>query len=235
MEKIILSPPISNLIQIQGTSRIVGSYTLNKRTGLWRNLTTLRKSKGGWYNKVGLRNPGIAKFNKSGIVSLAGFCVSDFEAMLYCLADNKNVERVEFNISCPNAEVVFVTPELIELANELFGKPIIKVPHGLDLDSLIELSELGDCIMHVSNTKPTNKGALSGKALIETNLNSIYELKKAKPEVEIIAGGGIYSLDTLKLYESVGADYFSLSTVLFNPLKTYKIIKSFKNQEAANN
>ena len=233
MQKIILSPPVSNLIKIPGTSRIVGSYTFESRPGLWRNLTKLRKAPGGWYNRVGLRNPGIKKFNKSGIVSLAGFCVSDFEAMLYYLAEFDCVETVEFNISCPNADVVFVTPELVELANRLFGvPPIIKVPHALPLIDLIELADLGNCVLHISNTKSTPKGALSGRQLIDNNLDSIYHLKRFRPRTKVIAGGGIYNLDTLKLYASVGADHFSLSTVLFNPYATYKIISwSLKHQE----
>ena len=65
INKVILSPPFSNIYpNIKGTTRIVGTYTLHKRKGMYRVLTTLRKTKFGWLNRVGLRNPGIRKFNK---------------------------------------------------------------------------------------------------------------------------------------------------------------------------
>ena len=45
MEKIILSPPFSNIYpNIKGCTRIVGTYTLNRRRGMNRVLTTLRKT-----------------------------------------------------------------------------------------------------------------------------------------------------------------------------------------------
>lgn len=227
MEKIILSPPISNLVKIKGTSRIVGSYTLNRRAGLWRNLTTLRKTSGGWYNRVGLRNPGVDKFNKSGIISIAGLEEFDFEEMLYALSGNPNVEGVEFNVSCPNALVSQVNEDILTMARSMFGIVIVKAPHLIDRLALIKLVENVNCILHISNTKQTEKGALSGKQLVDTNLRTINFIKKERPNIEVIGGGGIYDIQTLRQYESVGADYFSLSTVLFNPYKTYKIIKAY--------
>ena len=65
MEKIILSPPFSNIYpNIKGCTRITGTYTLNRRRGMHRVLTTIRKTENGWLNSVGLRNPGIEKYNK---------------------------------------------------------------------------------------------------------------------------------------------------------------------------
>ena len=46
---ILLSPPFSNIYpDLKNTHRIVGTYTLNKRKGLHRVITTLRKTKKGW-------------------------------------------------------------------------------------------------------------------------------------------------------------------------------------------
>ena len=225
---------MSNLIHIKGTSRILGSYTLEPRPGLYRNITTLRKTKGGWYNNVGLRNPGVSKFNKKAIISLAGFSVNHFMSMLEIISGNPNVEGVEFNISCPNADIVHINSEVLNLANQLFDTVIIKVPHRLYLNSLIEIADMGKCILHISNSEKTYKGALSGLSLVDVNLRSIYDLKAVRPDLKVIGGGGIYSVDILKEYQAAGADYFSLSTVLFNAYATYKILKwSFKNQEAS--
>ena len=230
MQKIILSPPFSNLINIQGTSRILGSYTVDSRPGLWRNITTLRPSVGGWYNKVGLKNPGIKSFDKPGIVSLAGFSLSDFEYMIEYLAYNPKVEAIEFNISCPNASIVPIDSAVIELTNKYFGPPILKLPHNLEERYLLEFIDMGESILHISNSKPTSRGALSGKSLVETNLKTISNIKDIRSDVTIIGGGGIYDLDTLKRYMHAGADYFSISTVLLNPYKTYKLIKGYNNE-----
>ena len=84
-------------------------------------------------------------------------------------------------------------------------------------------------IIHISNSKKTNLGALSGKSLIEQNiLDIIYIKEKFGNDKKIIAGGGIYSYEDLIRYHNAGADYFSLSTSLINPFKTYNIIKNHK-------
>ena len=154
--------------------------------------------------------------------------------MLEIISGNPNVEGVEFNISCPNADIVHINSEVFELANKLFDTVIIKVPHRLYVNSLVEIADMGDCILHISNSEKTYKGALSGLSLVDVNLRSIYDLKKARPDKKVIAGGGIYNVDILKEYQAAGADHFSLSSVLFNAYATYKILKwSFENQETS--
>lgn len=229
MQKIILSPPFSNIKILscyKRTSRIFGTYTLNPRPGLWRVLTTLKKTENGWVNNVGLRNPGIAKA-KSGIISIAELKAGDFDLMLSILADNPAVDSIEFNISCPNADVLNISRAVLDKANILFDNVIVKIPHVLSDDKLFKLLDTGDFIIHVSNTKQTDSGALSGTELVCRNLSSISKIKKYQPERKVLAGGGIYNLDTLLDYKDVGAEYFSLSTILLNPFKTFNIINKF--------
>jgi dihydroorotate dehydrogenase len=67
---------------------------------------------------------------------------------------------------------------------------------------------------------------LSGIALIPPNIKLIRQIKSKNEKIKIIGGGGIYDVETLKLYERAGADHFSLSTAILNPIKFYKIIKN---------
>ena len=227
--KIILSPPFSNVYpNIKGTTKITGTYTLNRRPGLWRVLTTLEKTENGWLNNVGLRNPGIYKAkDKEDIISISSLKEGDWNYIIDVLSNFDKIKGIEFNISCPNVDVSMITPDILEKSNSIFNNVIIKVPHLIKQDDLYKISDLGNSIIHISNTLKTKQGALSGKYLICKNLESIYNLKKQRPHQKIIGGGGIYDLDILKEYESSGADYFSLSTLLINPFKTYKLIQEY--------
>ena len=232
MEKIILSPPFSNIYpSLKGTTKITGTYTAEQRRGLWRVLTTLRRTENGWLNNVGLRNPGIHRAkNKENIISISSLKEGDWNYIIDVLSDFDKIKGIEFNISCPNANVSMINSEILEQANSIFDNVIIKVPHIISEDNLYKISDLGESIIHISNTFKTEQGALSGKYLICKNLKSIYNLKSKKSQQKIIGGGGIYDLDILKQYESAGADYFSISTLLINPFKTYKLIKEFYEQ-----
>ena len=73
-----IGPPFGNYIYLPYTIPIKGSYTFEKRPGLFTQIIkTLRYDfdKGGWINKIGLRNPGldyaIENYNHSHIVSIA--------------------------------------------------------------------------------------------------------------------------------------------------------------------
>ena len=231
MEKIILSPPFSNIYpNIKGCTRIVGTYTLNRRRGMHRVLTTLRKTEDGWLNSVGLRNPGIEKYNKkNAIVSIAMQDISEWPCFLKIIKQKKqkyNILGIEFNVSCPNHDIVNITSKIVEEAKTELKHVIIKIPHKSPIFLIDEFCNLNSDIIHVSNSKKTNLGALSGKSLIDQNISDIVYIKeKFGNDKKIIAGGGIYSYEDLMQYHNAGADYFSLSTSLINPFRTYNIIK----------
>lgn len=231
MNKIILSPPFSNLYpNIKGTTRITGTYTLNRRKGMHRVLTTLRKTKHGWLNSVGLRNPGIERFNKkNSIVSIALQSIEEWPEFLKIIKEKKkkyNILGIEFNVSCPNHSVSNINSEIVKEAKTELNLVIIKIPHNSSLSNINAFCKLGADTIHISNTKKTKKGALSGRSLIDQNLLDIIYIKENYGNsIKIIAGGGIYSFDELVLYKKAGADYFSLSTSLINPFKTFSIIR----------
>lgn len=231
INKIFLSPPFSNIYpNIKGSTRIVGTYTLHKRKGMHRILTTLRKTKFGWLNKVGLRNPGIKKFNKkNAIVSIALQSTDEWPEFIEILKKKKqkyNIKGIEFNVSCPNHNVSNITNEIIKEAKTELNLVIIKIPHNSLKENIDKFCKSNADILHISNTKKTNKGALSGRSLMDQNLlDIVYIREKFGYSKKIIAGGGIYSFEDLLLYKKAGADYFSLSTSLLNPFKVFNIIK----------
>ena len=234
MKKIILSPPFSNLRVFnlyKNVTRIVGSYTVYSRPGIYRVLSTMRKCNTGYTNNVGLRNPGIHKCKDLPyIVSISALEAGDWHLLLDVLETKENVLGVEFNVSCPNADVLGLNSEVIDRANSLFKYVIIKMPHLVTRKELVKYLSLGNFILHISNTRPSELGGISGTSLIDVNIEAIKYVKQYFPERKIIAGGGIYSLSDLYRYKAVGADYYSLSTILLSIFKTYKIIKGFYNE-----
>ena len=78
--------------------------------------------------------------------------------------------------------------------------------------------------IHACNTLPVEKGGLSGKELIPYTEKFIKHIKHHFPQVEVIAGGGIDSLEDIQNYANIGADHVSLGTVCFNPLKLRKLV-----------
>jgi len=224
VNKLILSPPFSNIFNFKGVSRIVGTYTAERRRGLWRVLTTLRKAKGGWYNRVGLRNPGIDRLrHPNDIVSISVLKDGDWN-YLHDRMLSKGVKQIEFNISCPNANVSKLNKKIFSEALEYYDV-IVKMPHGSTYENVEEYFDYGATTFHISNTKLTSQGALSGLDLVETNLRLIETIKEKNEKIKIIGGGGIYDINTLRKYEKAGSDHFSLSTAIFNPIKFYKILK----------
>ena len=231
IKKIIISPPFSNLRLLcpPNTTRVLGTYTLNKRRGLWRVLTTLKRIEGGWVNNVGLRNGGVQSVPnlKDTIISFSALEEQDWCFALPQLKLRDKVMGLEINISCPNVGVKNIPKKKIQEIKDSFKNVIVKTPHHTSLCDLIKLADLGFDYIHVSNTAPSEIGAISGLSLVEKNLRTISKIKSFRPSVKIIGGGGIYTMETLKKYENVGADHFSLSTLLLNPIKTRKLINQY--------
>ena len=75
---------------------------------------------------------------------------------------------------------------------------------------------------HCCNTIPIKQGGLSGKSIQPYSLRLIHYLRNNYKDVEIIAGGGIQSSEDIRTYKNNGANYFSISTLLFNPYKFAK-------------
>lgn len=225
INKTILSPPFSNFYpSFNNSTKIIGTYTREKRPGRHRVFTTLKYKNKILYNKSGLRNPGIdkLKIKNNNIVSVSLLTGKDWTYILKVLKDTK-LDGIEFNISCPNANVQNIKKCILEESLTLTENVILKLPHGVDVDFVKKYIDIGCNFFHISNTKKTELGAMSGRGLKEKNLDLIYNLK-CNYNIKIIGGGGIYDTKDVDDYRNVGADYFSLSTILLNPFRTKKLI-----------
>ena len=163
INKIILSPPFSNIYpNILGTTKISGTYTLKKRSGMHRILTTLRKTETGWVNNVGLRNPGIKKFNKNNsIISISLKDKLEWPEMFDILISKKqkyNILGIEFNISCPNSKTSNITHKIVSEAKNEFNNISIKIPHNSSYYFLDNVCNSEINFIHASNSKPPPKG-----------------------------------------------------------------------------
>lgn len=222
-----ISAPFGNYLNIKNSISVTGSWTLNPRPGrATQILKTLRYTKSGWRNKLGLRNPGIMKgllkTKDDQVLSIASIERDDWYELYSKIPSSKNIE---VNISCPNVEhnkdILF---GLDLWASNNAKWRIIKVPPNIENKMIDFLIDLGYSQIHASNTLPTDKGGLSGNILKPYTLKIIDYIKKTHPHVEVIAGGGVNTVQKAQEYLNAGADYISLGTVCFTPWKLKYII-----------
>ena len=221
--KLFLSPPFGNYINLPKTKSIKGSFTLRQRSGLFLQIiTTLRYSfiYNGWINKIGLRNKGIdwaiSKYkNTNHIISICILNEDEIEQFLKKIPDKMNLE---LNISCPNTDEDVINNNLNKFLNDQRKWCSIKLSPCTDMKLVDKYYTQGFRQFHCCNTIPIKEGGLSGVSLIPYTSKLIKQIKKNYPDSVIIAGGGIRNIETLNYYNSCGADHYSISSLLFNPL-----------------
>ena len=186
---------------------------------------TVRYTKKGWVNKIGRRNPGgefgITKYREDEVLSSEGIEKDDWKIFAEKIPENFNIE---INMSCPNIDEHY-TEGIEEFApdtREWFIGKISPITTFKELDNFIETFKFKQ--IHACNTLPVDRGGLSGKELIPYTTKFIKYLKSTFPKIEIIAGGGIDSIEDIEYYKNIGADHVSFGTVCFNPLKLRKLI-----------
>ena len=226
---IFISPPFGNYINLPNTIPIRGSFTLNERPGKWGQiLKTLRFIPGvGWINKIGLRNPGIdyaiETYKKGEIISIAIMDKKEIKPILDKIPEDMDIE---LNVSCPNTENHMVNEGLKPFLNDKRDWCIIKLSPKESYNNINTFYKTGFRQFHASNTLPSERGGISGKILKPYTSSIITYLHNNFDDCEIIAGGGIYDIDTLNEYKKLGAQHFSLSTIFFNPAKTFFFFNS---------
>ncbi len=218
---LFISPPFGNYVSLHNTKRIKGSYTLYPREGLLLQiLKTLRFSfkHGGWINKIGLRNKGLQYgldnyCHETDILSISIIEESEINPVLKMLPENVNIE---LNISCPNKKVNDKSME--KFLNPKREWCILKLSPLTKNETIRTYYNNGFRQFHCCNTLPIQNGGLSGPSLIPYISKMILEIKKY-PQTIVIAGGGIQNMETLNFYKGMGANHYSISTLLFNPIK----------------
>ncbi len=224
---LFISPPFGNYIHLPNTKSIKGSYTLNKRSGLFSQvLKTLRfklyQGEYRWINKIGLRNPGIdygiKHYNaKTDIVSIAIMEKKEINMFLNKIPEDMNLE---INVSCPNTDKHMINDGIHVFLNPKREWCIVKLSPTIDKSLIDNYYKQGFRQFHCSNTLPSEFGGVSGKILIPYTNSLIQYIRNKYDDTIIIAGGGIYDYKTLNIYKELGANHFSVSTLFFNPFKT---------------
>ena len=228
----IISPPFVNYIFFDYVLSIKGSFTLEERPGLIPQIfKTFRYSYeyNGWINKIGLRNKGIdyaiEKYkNTNSIISIAILKETDISQFLKKIPTNMNLE---INVSCPNVNKQLVNSNLKHFLNNDRDWCIIKLSPITEFTQIDNYYNEGFRQFHCSNTLPIKEGGASGPILKKYNQKLITYIKSNYPDTVVIGGGGIRDWQDVLYYKNLGADYFSLSTVLLNP---YKLINLYINR-----
>ena len=228
---LFISPPFGNYINLPYTVPIRGSFTLNERPGKWSQIVkTLRYKStfGGWVNKIGLRNPGIdyaiKTYKKGQIISIAIMDKNELPILLKKIPQDMDIE---LNISCPNTDKHMINEGVSSFLNKKRKWCILKLSPTEEFKNIDNYYTQGFRQFHCSNTIPTPLGGLSGPMLKYYNYILIKYIKKKFPDTEIIAGGGIQSINDIDFYKHIGATHFSISSVLFSPMTSLVFFKSF--------
>lgn len=190
-----------------------------------QTVKTFRKIKGGWVNKIGLRNKGIynVDFNRNDWFSIAGIN-NDWDIFAEYIPA---WVKLELNLSCPNVNSYVITDKQLARFATKYSNIIIKYPPTIVPSIVFDHYNIGVRRVHIANTLPTERGGISGKPLKPYNLAAVKAIAKiGLPELRIVGGGGVYTVQDAVDYINAGATSISLSTGLFNPYQAYKIIKS---------
>ena len=221
---LFISPPFGNYINLPNTKSIKGSFTLHSRNGLLLQIVkTLRYSfeKQGWINQIGLRNKGIDwaikkyKFDKQAIVSIAIMEHNEIDILNKKIPDTMDLE---LNISCPNVKNNLIHDDLYKFLNSDRKWCSIKLSPLTDISLIDKYYKQGFKKFHCCNTLPTKYGGLSGISIQQYSFKLINEIKSKYPDVEIIGGGGITTIDDIDKYNKYGANHYSISSLMFNPI-----------------
>lgn len=183
------------------------------------------------------------------IANVAGSKEEDYVYVAEHISKAPNVKALELNISCPNVKeggMQFgVDPEVAaELTRQV--KAVSSVPVYVKLspnvtnivdmakaigayaDGLTMINTLVGLRIDSRTGQPIISnviGGLSGPAIKPVALRMVYEVRKALPNIPIIAMGGIQNAQDVIDYISVGADAVAVGTANFqNPLVCKEII-----------
>ena len=213
----------------------------------------------GMLNAIGLQNPGIDLFCKRDlpfledydckvIVNVCGHSTNEYLEVVERLGDEKRVDMMEINISCPNVKeggIAFgtnpqtaydITREIKRIARQ----PVIMKlsPNVTDITEMARAVEAGgaDCISLINTITGmkidierqcfaiANKtGGLSGPAIKPVAVRMVYQVANAV-KVPIIGMGGIATAADAIEFMLAGATAVSVGTANFhNPYATMEI------------
>lgn len=218
----------------------------------------------GMLNAIGLQNPGIEVFcerdlpfleqyDTKVIVNVCGKTTADYLDVVERLSDEKRVDMLEINISCPNVKeggiafgqdpkaVETITREIKKVAKQ----PVIMKlsPNVTDITEMARAAEAGGAdVLSLINTLTGMKidinrqtfvlanktGGMSGPAVHPIAVRMVYQVAQAV-KVPLIGMGGIETAEDAIEMILAGASAVSVGTANFyHPTATMDIAKGIE-------
>ncbi len=225
----------------------------------------ITETTGGMLNAIGLQNPGIETFIERDlrfledypetrvIVNVCGKTTEEYLDVVERLADEKRVDLLEINISCPNVKEGGIAfgqdPKAVEAitraVKERAGQPVIMKlsPNVTDITVMARAAEAGGAdAISLINTLTGMKfdinrrtfalanrtGGLSGPAIHPIAVRMVYQAAHAV-SIPVIGMGGIASAEDAIEFLMAGAAAVSVGTANFhNPTVTLDIIEGIR-------
>ncbi|MBR6909987.1 MAG: dihydroorotate dehydrogenase [Lachnospiraceae bacterium] len=225
---------------------------------------------GGMLNAIGLQNPGIDVFcerdlkflegyDTNVIVNVCGKSIQDYIDVVERLSDEKSVDMLEINVSCPNVKegaIAFgqkaealteITKEIKKHAKQPF---IMKLsPNVTDITEMAKAAEAaGADALSLINTITGMKidinrrtfalanktGGMSGPAIKPVAVRMVYQVAQAV-KIPIIGMGGIATAEDALEFILAGATAVSVGAAnFFNPYATVEVVKGIEEYMVRN-
>ena len=201
----------------------------------------------------------LEQFDVPLIANVAGTTIDDYVEVAKRISKAKNVHALELNISCPNVKaggIQFGTdPEmaynLTKAVYEVSEVPVyVKLSPNVTsvVDMAMAVKDVCDGITMINTLVGMRldrdgqpiisniTGGLSGPAIKPVALNMVYQVKKALPDMPVIAMGGVTDVQDVVDFISVGADAVAVGTANFtDPMTCPKLIDGLEEYLKNNN
>lgn len=225
---------------------------------------------GGMLNAIGLQNPGIDVFcerdlkflegyDTNVIVNVCGKSIQDYVDVVERLSDEKKVDMLEINVSCPNVKEGAIAfgqkaEALTEITKEIkkhAKQPIIMKlsPNVTDITEMAKAAEAaGADALSLINTITGMKidinrrtfalanktGGMSGPAIKPVAVRMVYQVAQAV-KIPIIGMGGIATAEDALEFILAGATAVSVGAAnFFNPYATVEVVKGIEEYMVRN-
>ena len=236
---------VTDLTRLGGL--VTKSVSLHPRAG--NRSPRVAEFRGGMLNSVGLANPGVARVATDHLprllrlappaqvlVSIVGFQLDEYLAVIDQLGDVSGVAALELNLSCPNTAAGGIEfgadPASIEAVVKTCRArttiPLIAKlsPASPDIGTLARAAAAaGADAVSVVNTLPgrlldrsgqtrlgAGRGGVSGPALLPVGLQATAAVLESTEGLPVIGIGGVRSADDVRQYLRVGATLVQVGT-----------------------
>lgn len=220
---------------------------------------------GGMLNAIGLQNPGmdvfvsrdlpfLENFDTKVIVNVCGKTTEEYCAVVERLGEEKRVDMLEINISCPNVKeggIAFgqnpkAVEDITKAVKKIAKQPVIMKlsPNVTDITETAKAAEAGGAdVLSLINTLTGMKidverqcfaianrtGGLSGPAIKPVAVRMVNQVANAV-KVPIIGMGGIRNAEDALEFILAGATAVSVGTANFNnPYTTIEVIDGIED------